>query len=238
MLSVRDIISNSITQIRSNLPVMSCFWAMFAAGSYIFLRLNAMSQVFFSIYLATLYFFSYFFFRVYFNQRPILDWDNLGRALVKMIVIVLLAFFSVMVFKICFMLMYLFAKSLSIFPGLYNFLAYVYHSAVITFLSLICFFAISLVTVFIPTFAWLELICGKESSITFTFIELKGRYLQLLSCFLIIFIALPLFVNLLLAVLGFSIIPFIVVASAMGVFQMVAYAETYKILFAFSPFVK
>ena len=48
----------------------------------------------------------------------------------------------------------------------------------------------------------------------------------------------PLFVNLLLVVLGFSIISFIVVASAMGIFQMVAYAEIYKILFAFSPFIK
>jgi len=239
MLSVVNIFTSSFEQIRKNFAVMACFWIMFAAGNYIFFRLDTMFPPIMVAHLFAVYVFSYFFFRVYFNQKPIANFENFIICAAKMLVIFVLSFFAVMVLNIAFRMMYMFAKLLSVYPSVYDFLGGIYHYIKdFSYLPAAFFFVVLMFTFFIPSFAWLSILREKDGSILFNFLEMKGKYIRVFLCYLVIFGIIPMLINVVVYFLVLPLLSAMAVSSASYIFQLVAYAEMYKILFASSPFFK
>lgn len=221
--------------IRNNLQLFSYFALLLAVGNYVFLRLESIFSGAIFLHLAAIYVFYYLFIRVYFRKKPIFETDNFLRSIARMLIIIILAFASVMLLRIGFDILKLFAKSLSVFPDVYNFLAGIY-----AFLKswpytnvflMILIFGILMFTIFIPFFAWISTIIGIEQSIIFSVIETKESYAKLFLIYVTFFGLIPfIFMGFLMSMKTPLIITSII-SGIYSIFQIVLYLRIYLILF-------
>ena len=237
-LQIKQILFETISSMRENLQIFAYFALIFAIGNYIFIKLENINKSLFWPHLLMIYAFYYAFIRVYFNQKPIFEKNNFIHTAAKMIVIVLLAFASVMFLRLGFELMKFFAKSLIIFPDIYNFLADIYvflKTWPYTNVFLLMFlFAVLLFTMFIPFFAWISAVIGKEQSIIFSVLETKAYYVKLFAIYFVLYAVMPIILTGIMINLGFPLILMCIISAIFSIFQLVFYLKIYLSLFPLS----
>lgn len=234
-LSFRQVWADTICAIRDNLQVFAYFTLLLSIGNYIFLRLESIVPAIAVFHLAAIYVFYYIFVRVYFKQKPIFEKDNFLHSAGKMLIIITLAFAAVMFLRLGFDLLKMFAKSLAVFPDVYGFLADTYAFLKVwkytnIFLVLILF-AILMFTMFIPFFAWISTVIGREQSIVFSVLETKEHYAKLFTMYVTIFGILPFYLASILITSGIPLIIISFISGVFSIFQVVFYIQTYLKLF-------
>jgi len=230
-----QILKSAAITVRDNLQIFSCFAAIFALVNYIFARIETNYPTVIWGHLLAAYIFYYSFVRVYFWKKPIFETDNFLRSAGKMLIIVLLAFTAVMFLRISFGILKLFAKSLAVFPDIYNFLfdSYLFlhdwrYTSIFMFLFL---FGIMMFTFFIPCFAWISTVIGREQSIVFSVIETKKYYAKIFTLYLVIFGVFPLFLTVVLIGLHLPLIITCFISACFSILQIVIYLKMYEYLF-------
>lgn len=229
------LLKSAALSIRNNLQIFSYFALIFALINYVFARIEMSYPDVIWGHLIAAYVFYYFFIRVYFWKKPIFETDNFFRSAGKMLIIILLAFTSVIILKIGFEVLKLFAKSLAVFPDLYGFLADSYaflrewrYTNIFLFIFL---FAVLMFTIFIPGFAWISTIIGKEQSIIFSIAETKEYHGKIFTLYFMLFGILPLFLTGLLIGLHMPLILMCIISAFFSILQIVVYLKMYEILF-------
>ena len=180
-------------------------------------------------YLTYTYFFYYFFVCAYFKQTPLFNKQHFVNALIRMLAILLLAFAALIALRISFKIIFFLAGTLSAFPEFYQPLRTAYLNFVISpyfawFLPVFMFIILSF-TFFIPTFAWISAIIGRDVSITATFIKTQGNYSRLILMFMFIYGIFPL-VILLFKNCSTGLIA--TVSALMSLIQIIIYLKIYE----------
>ena len=233
---------NSLISVRENSTLLVYMLIILIAGNAVFLNLETLNKNMVFPHLFAMYVFYYAFFRIYFSQKPFGGAENFVRSIAKAIVIFLLGFAMVVGAKAGFGILYYFAKSLAVFPPVYDFLWMVYdffrNWEYTNIILVVLLFMASAFTFFIPCFAWLAGVLDKDGSIIFSLIETKKYYPAILTLYVLIYGMLPMFVaSMILS--GFVPAYFgIMISSVLTMIQVVIYAELYKILFPSSLFIK
>ncbi len=229
-LSIKDILQESFLFFR-NAPLLALSFFLLAYGAVYFaqaLNISTNLPIVFA-YLVYTYFFYYFFVCLYFKQKILLNKRRFANALIRMVAILLLAFAAVLLLKIGFKILFFLAGTLRAFPELYEQLRNLYLSTLISpyftwFLSAFIFVILSF-TFFIPAFAWISAVIGRDSSITRTFARTKGNYLRLIFMFLLIYGILPLTILLFRSFSGGIVAA---VSAAMSLIQIIIYLKIYE----------
>ncbi len=233
-LSAYSIITSTVESIKNNFLILAHLTMLLCIGNYVFLQLSALKYSIYIPYIVGLYLFYFCFFRIYFKKAKIWDKSVFFHSLGKFVIIILLAFAFLILLKLFLILLYLLAKSFVIFPDFYNFLFTVYHSFIdweyANIIKFLFLFVFVVFTIGIPYFSWISCVLGKESSITFSILEVKGSYLKLLEVCFLTYVVLPLLFAVPFFAIGNLYIS-VAVSSIISVIQTVAYAEIYRHLF-------
>ena len=234
-LALKNIFQDTVFSIKENIQAFFYFWLIYGLTNYIFARIEKIDNVFFGIHLFVLYCFFFLFVRAYYNKKPLFDKNIFFLALGKFAVIILLAFFSIVVLKIGMELAFLFAKSLALFPDFYALLVSFYIKFKSSFYALSLAYGISslilMFTMFIPAFSWVSVVLGSDSSIIFTIIETKGNYTKLFLLYFTLFFLIPIILAKILLLLHIPYLLICLISAAISVLQMVVYIQMHKQLF-------
>ena len=71
----------------------------------------------------------------------------------------------------------------------------------------------------------------KDASVIFSVLETKGKYLKIIGFYVIFYLLLPLLVTVLWILMSAPFLFICICSATISVFQIVAYAELYKVLF-------
>ena len=238
--SLTRILQNSWQAICDNFNIFANMAVLLMACNYLCLYLEDISENFIVLRILWIYVFSYAFLRIYFNERPIFDKEIFLKSLGKMGIILLLEFAAILCLRFILVIAYLGAKSMMIFPDIYQLLqqVYLWSKPMHWMIVLVTLFVVSCFGFFIPTLAWTGTLLGKDSSILFALIETRSRAAKILLLYMALFVILPISVVALFrtGALPLSIVLFL--SSVITIIQLVVYAEMYRSLALFSRFVK
>lgn len=232
-LSLRQPLKDSFENIFKDFRLIGCFYVFAFAAIYLIQRFNASQNILVLLgYLVYTYFFYFFFIRAFYKMRPIFSKADLVNSLIRISAIFLLAFAALLLVKIGFQLLFLLVSPLKAFPEVYDSLKSTYFSIIkmpyfAWFLYGFMFIALSFIF-FIPAFAWVSAVIGRDSSITASFARTKGNYLRLIFIFLLIYGALP-FVTLFFV--GSSVLVLSAVSALMTIVQIVVYLNIYEFFY-------
>ena len=181
-LSLRNILWESCLFLRQNYILSLSFFLLAYAAVYYAQALNISTNLpIVFAYLIYTYFFYYFFVCFYFKQKILLNKRRFANALIRMVAILLLAFATLLILKIGFKILFFLAGTLRAFPEVYEQLRDIYINILMSsyftwFLSAFVFVILSF-TFFIPAFAWISAVIGRDSSITRSFARTR-QFLQ------------------------------------------------------------
>lgn len=229
-LSLRNILWESCLFLRQNYILSLSFFLLAYAAVYYAQALNISTNLpIVFAYLIYTYFFYYFFVCFYFKQKILLNKRRFANALIRMVAILLLAFATLVILKIGFRILFFLVGTLRAFPEVYEQLRDIYINILMSayftwFLSAFVFVILSF-TFFIPAFAWISAVIGRDSSITRSFVRTKGNYCRLILMFLLIYGILPLTI---LLFKGYSAGVVAAVSAAMSLIQIVIYLKIYE----------
>jgi len=191
-LPIYNIFRNSVKYMSLHWQMLGIFTALSFAGIYLLgnfnLRDNWAGSI---IYLIYTYLFYFCFVRAYFNRRPLLKKAEFINALIRIITITLLAFACLMFMESAILFFLWLLNPLEIYPQIRNIWAdfiasdtfrYALYGGMFMFLTLIFF---------IPAFAWISAVIGRNASITLTFFHTKGNYLRIFFICLIVYGIMP-----------------------------------------------
>lgn len=232
-LPIMPTLKNSFEYIFKNLPILGCFYVFSFAAIYLIQRFNASQSILVMFgYLIYTYMFYYFFVSAYFKQRPIFNRQNFYNSIVRISAILLLAFATLLLMKIGFQVLFLLAKTLKPFPDLYDSMRASYFSFIewpyFAYILYTFMFFVLTIIFFIPAFAWVSAVNGRDSSITMSLVRTRNNYARLFFIFALIYGCLP------FTALLFSN-SYIIVLSALSamftIIQIVIYLNIYEFFY-------
>lgn len=227
------ILKNSFEYLFMNLPIIGCFYFFSFAAIYLIQRFNvAQSMLVMLGYLIYTYLFYYFFVSVYFKQKPLFNRQNFYNSIIRISAILLLAFATLLLVKIGFQILFLLVKPLKAFPEFYDYIRMLYISFIkwqyFAYFLYIFMFSILTIIFFIPAFAWISAINGRDSSITMALMRSKNNYWRLCLIFGLIYGILPfgavLFSN-------SSILILAAISALFTIIQLVIYLKIYEFFY-------
>lgn len=232
-LPILPTIKNSFEYIAKNFSVISCFYVFSFAAIYLIQRFNAAQSMLVMLgYLIYTYLFYYFFVSTYFKQRPIFNKQNFYNSIVRISAILLLAFATLLLIKIGFQILFLLVKPLKAFPEFYdslraNYISFVKWPYFAYFLYMFMFLVLTIIF-FIPAFAWVSAIIGRDSSITMAIARAGKNYWRLVLIFVLIYGILP-FAALLFS--NSSILVLSALSALFTIIQIVIYLNIYEFFY-------
>ena len=147
------------------------------------------------------YFFYYVFVSLYYEQKPIFTSEKVVNSFIKMLVVFSLSLTMIIACDLTLKLLKYMAQWLVGFPDLYEILKQTYYflkgSVIGQFLIYVPLIFFLTFTFFIPSFAWISSINGKDSSILGAYEHVSGNCLKIALCLFVLFLFLPFVVNLL-----------------------------------------
>lgn len=172
------------------------FFASFLSFKYAFKHHIAML----GLYGAFCYVFYYLFISLYYNQKPIFTSEKLVNSIVTMIVVFLLSLVMVLACDLVLKLLKYMAQWLVGFPDLYKLLKETYlflkASTIGQFLIYIPLIFFLTFTFFIPGFAWISTLNGRDASIWGAYAKVHGNYLMTVLLMFAFFAVVPFIINL------------------------------------------
>lgn len=233
-LAFNSVFSRSFNYIKRHLKSLGIFFILSFAGistAQFIDPTDSLIQMF--LYLAYTYLFYYFFTRYYFKQQPLWSLSSFKDALIRMIAITLLAFAGLILLRIGIYVLFWFLSPLQYLPSTKEavgaFLQFCAQSTAVRYLIYILMFALLTIMFFIPSFAWISAVIGRDSSITMTFFRTRGNYLRLMVLFLLIFGFLPIAI---IWLSGGSIFLSSLFSALYTLVQTVIYLQIYETFYA------
>jgi len=226
------IIRNALIYIKGNLGLMVGFFAFSFLGifSSVYFRIEGNVWLI-PLYIVYTYLFFYAFACVFFKTKPYFDRARFFKAAGRMAIILILAFAVIVFLNIGVKFLKFLAYPLQVYPDIYLPARKVYHFIrESVFVQRAIIFSISTFIFFIPAFAWVSSIVGREDSITAAFFRTKRHYARLFILFLIVFGLLPL---LSFWMLNTSMLLAITISAALTVFQAALYFKTYEVFYRY-----
>lgn len=226
-------IKNSFEYIFKNLPIIACFYVFSFSAIYLIQRFNAAQSMLVMLgYLIYTYLFYYFFVSVYFKQKPLFNRQNFYNSLIRIAAILLLAFATLLLIKVGFQILFLLVKPLKVFPEFYDYIRMSYISFIkwqyFAYFLYIFMFLVLTIIFFIPAFAWISSINGRDSSITLALLKSKNNYWRLFFIFALIYGVLP------FGALFFSNSSIIILSALSALFtivQVIIYLKIYEFFY-------
>jgi len=146
------------------------------------------------------YFFYYVFTNLYYNQKPVFTSEKVVNSFIKMLVIFALSLAMLIACDLVLKLLKNMTQWLVGFPDIYELLKKTYHflkgSVLGQFLIYVSLFFFLTFTFFIPLFAWVSSINGKDDSLWTAYEKTHGNYLKIVLLLFVLFAFLPFAVNL------------------------------------------
>ena len=231
-LPVFLIIRNALIYIRAHFRLMLVFFAFSFLGifSSVYFKIEG-DMLLIPIYIIYTYILFYAFACAFFEAKPLFNRDRFLKAAGRMAIILVLAFAAIVFLHIGVKFLKFLAYPLHIYPSVYEPARSVYHFVrESVFVQRTIIFSISTFIFFIPAFAWVSSIVGREDSITAAFFRTKRHYGGLFSLFLIVFGLLPL---LSFWILDTSMLLAITLSAAFSIFQAAVYFKTYEVFYRY-----
>lgn len=204
------------------------FFASFLSFKYAFRHHLSML----GLYGVFCYIFYYLFVSLYYNQKPIFTSEKIVNSVVKMFIVFLFSLAMIFICDLGLKLLKYMAQWLIGFPDLYQLLKNTYQFLKASMLGqfliytvLICFLTF---TFFIPGFAWVSTLNGKDISIWGAYAKVHGNYLVTMLLMFGFFAVIPFVVN-------FFVVPkplFLGISHALiSMIQLIGYIRLYDFFY-------
>ncbi len=233
-LSVRRLLVDSLDFIGKNAALLMCWTFLSFAGSYAAARFGAYRHPFlFFVYAVYIYFFYFFFISIYNGEKPYISKQKFVDSLLKMVSVLALSLSVLICGKLGITVLHRLCRGLVGFPQIYDFIRQIYYFLLFnSWAKIIIFFGIiSLLTFtfFIPGFAWVGTIGGKDASIISAYAKVQGNYLRVLAVFLLIYGILPLVAGFVGLGTGMAVLSLF--NGLVTVFQVIVYLHLYDVFY-------
>lgn len=234
-VSIRQILVDSLGFIGDNTALLGVLALLSFAGSYFSLYIGmARTPLLLLLYGFYIYFFYFLFISLYYAQKPLLNKERIIDSLFKILTILALSMLILICGKISINIMHHLARGLIVFPSLYAALRSIYvfmvtnpYARIIIYLGVITLLSFSF---FIPGFAWISSICGKNSSILNAYSKARGNYFKIIAIFVALYGLLPLATGFAGLSLGYGFLA--ILYAIQNIFQIIVYLHLYDRLYA------
>lgn len=187
-LSITDIFRNSFRYMCLNWQILSLFFIFSFAGIYLLGGFNIAENLLGgSIYLLYTYLFYFCFVRVFFKRKRLLPKNEFINALIRMITISLTGFACLMLLETIILFGLWLLNPLDIYPQMREMWASFIASNTFRYAAFGGMFFFLTIIFYIPAFAWISAVIGRNASITLTFFHAKDNYFRIFIICLIVY---------------------------------------------------
>ncbi len=233
-LSIRQLFIASLSFIGKNIPLLTFLTLLSFSGSYLAIRAGIYQNfLMLTLYGLYIYFFYFFFVSLYYAQRPLITKEKFIDSFVKMIVILAFSMFVLICGKIGINILHYLSRYLIGFPDIYSLLRRIYIFILLNpFGKIVLYFGvITLLTFsfFIPGFAWISTINGRDSSIISAYAKTNGNLWKTVLTFLILYGILPLIISFIGLTSGSVILG--ILYALLTIFQVIVFLHLYDFFY-------
>ncbi len=233
-LSIRQLFVDSLSFIGKNIPLLTVLTFLSFAGSYLAVKIGIYHNfLFLLLYGLYIYFFYFFFVSLYYEQHPIITKEKFVDSFIKMITIFAFSMFVLICGKIGINILHYLSRYLIGFPDIYSLLRKIYifillnpFGKIILYLGVITLLTFSF---FIPGFAWVSTISGKDTSIISAYIKTGGNLIKTVAVFVIMFGILPLIISYIGLTSGSVVLG--ILYALLTVFQIIVFMHLYDFFY-------
>lgn len=233
-LSTRQLFIDSLSFIGKNKALLAVLAFLSFAGSYLAIRVgiyqNFLLLLLYGLYI---YFFYFFFVSLYYEQRPMLTKEKFVDSFIKMITIFAFSMFVLICGKIGINILHYLSRYLIGFPDIYSFLRRIYIFILLNPLGKIVLYlgVITLLTFsfFIPGFAWISTINGKDASIISAYVKTSGNLCKTILIFILLYGIFPVIISFIGLTNGSIVLG--VLYALLTVFQIIVFLHLYDFFY-------
>lgn len=199
-LNIKQFVISVLSFTAKNWILLSFFCVLLFCASFLSFKYAFKHQLsMLSCYGCFCYLFYYVFVNLYYNQKPIFSSEKIVNSVIKMVVVFSL---SLMMIFVCHaglkLLRYMtqwfigFEDFYEAIKSVYQFLRASLIGQFLIYIPLIFFLSF---TFFIPGFAWISTLNGKDDSIWSTYEKVHGNYLKIWVLLFVLFVVFPFVIN-------------------------------------------